>query len=224
MSITSTFIWIYLAVYLIMCICLFVHVCMGRASQNVPEKSSVAGNVSLEGQQLMLQDDSAYSTIDDTEGQKFTGSINPPYSDAAAQSSQSPTQDDHTYANVGSLHWVVNVKSGKPALSTSLKPVHGAKWQSCILQGLHGGQLPHQMAMYIKNKSHPLLFSCTDSRCLTWSISNIDYEYYQWFSNIVMILLVTHRCFWLYRYCILYNACSMNNQFCCFSSCDSSSW
>ena len=70
---------------------------MGRASQNIPEKSFMPGNVSLEGQQRMLQDDIAYSTIDDT-----------------------VTQDDHTYANVGSFHRVVNVKFGKPALSTSL--------------------------------------------------------------------------------------------------------
>ena len=101
--------------------------CVDRESQIVPEKSSVAGIVTLEGQQLMLQNDGAYSTIDDPHGKTFMASSSPAYYNVAAQSSQFPPQDNHTYANVGSFHRVVNVKSGKPALSASLKPVAGAK-------------------------------------------------------------------------------------------------
>ena len=97
---------------------------MSSASENTPEKSSVAGNAPLEGQQQKLQDDSACSTTDDTEGQNLMASNN---DDVASQSSQSLSEDDHTYANVGGFYRVASVKSEKPALSTSLEPVAGAK-------------------------------------------------------------------------------------------------
>ena len=107
---------------------LFVHVFKStRLTHNVPEKSSVAGTVALEGQQPMIQDDSADSTTDDPQGQIFMVSSNPAYGSVTKHTRKPAPQDDHTYANVGSYQQVAVVTSGKPALSTSLRVVAGAK-------------------------------------------------------------------------------------------------
>ena len=105
----------------------YVYVC--RANYNVPEKSSVIDTAALNSQQLILQDDHTYSTVDDTQEENFMISGNLAYGAVAEHSRQPAPQDDLTYiyCAVDSSHQEMIETSANPGYGTTLRPITSAK-------------------------------------------------------------------------------------------------
>ena len=86
----------------------------------------MADTIALDIQQLILQDDHTYSTVDDTQGQMFMVSSNLAYGTVTEHSQKPMPQDDHTYSPVENQQEMVII-SGNPAYVTSLRAATGTK-------------------------------------------------------------------------------------------------
>ena len=104
-----------------MSVCSCMCVCACRVGQNVPQRSPVADTVPLDSQQLALQDDHNYSTVDDMQQQMLATSANPAYQ-ILPELSQHPLQeDDQTYSNIDISQQEEVVTCGKPVCGTATR-------------------------------------------------------------------------------------------------------
>ena len=85
------------------CLQLFVSVCICvhtfRTDKNVPERSSATyiAIVDSHGQHPVLEDEPAYSTVDDTQQQIIVLTSNPGYNMGFERSQQPMQRDDHAH-------------------------------------------------------------------------------------------------------------------------------
>ena len=98
-------------------------------SHNVPDEAFVTDSVALNSQQLVLQDDHTYTTVDDAQGQMLTVSSNPAYGAVAEHISQPVPRDDPTYiyCDVDSSHQEMIETSENPGYDISVRTATSAK-------------------------------------------------------------------------------------------------
>ena len=95
-------------------------------NHNVTEKSSVAGTVVSNSQQLTLEVyDDAYSIGNHTQGHSMMASSNPMYSNVTENRRQVLPQDEYATVDGGQEELVVTSKN--PAYATSLMEAAGYK-------------------------------------------------------------------------------------------------
>ena len=95
--------------------------CTNRAGQDVTERSPVADTIPVDSQQVAIQDDQNYSTVDDVQQQLLAVSSNPAYKFVPEHSQQLLQGDDRVYSNIDISQQEEVVTSGKEAYGTALE-------------------------------------------------------------------------------------------------------
>ena len=92
---------------------------MCRIGQNVPEKSPIADTVPVESQQPALQDEHAYSTVDDMQQQMLAIIGNSAYEFLPEHDQNSMQEDDQVYSNIDISQQEEVVTFGKLSYGTA---------------------------------------------------------------------------------------------------------